>query len=212
VPAAVGKTVGLIALALIALAAAAVAPASAGETTRGWLDLAGGHLGEYRWTVETKRPDGAVGAGRRGTRRPCLLVGTVWRTGPYSYRRSRSRRCTGRDGLSASQPPLVASGTQPSSGGPAKLTAVGMIFAPQARRLRVVLADGSKRTIHLERLSRRQAHSAGLAPFRYAAFATRGEWCAERLVAENAAGRVLWDSGVDGYVCGGDGAPPRFLG
>jgi hypothetical protein len=87
-----------------------------------------------------------------------------------------------------------------------------MIFAPQARRLRVTLADGSRRTIHLQRVSRRQARAAQLAPFRYAAFATRGEWCAERLVAEAASGRVLWDSGVDGYACGDHGAPPRFEG
>jgi hypothetical protein len=84
-----------------------------------------------------------------------------------------------------------------------------MIFPPAARRLRVTLAEGGTRTIELDRLSAKQTRISGLKPFRYAAFAARGEWCAERLVSENGRGRVLWDSGTDAYECGAEG-PPRF--
>jgi hypothetical protein len=197
---------GLLVLS-IGVSASAV-PAKAGPL----LGLAGGNVGSYRWMVEAKRPNGPAGAGQLGTRRPCLVVGTKWRIGPYSYRRSQSRQCAGAEGLSASEPPLVASGAQPSSGGPAKLTAVGMIFAPAVRRLRVTLANGSTKTIQATMLSSDKARYVGLAPFRYAAFATHGEWCAERLVTENAAGRVLWDSGIDGYTCGDTADPPRSAG
>ncbi len=193
---------------LSAAATAGAAPAVAGP----WLGLAGGDVGSFHWSVEAKRPDGPVGSGHQGTQRPCLLVGTTWRTGPYSYSRSRSRQCAGAAGLSGSGPPLVARGTQPSSGGQAKLTAIGMIFAPSVRRLRVTMANGETKAIQLARLSPAQAQSTGLAPFRYIAFATSGEWCAERLVAEAASGRVLWDSGVDGYRCGDPSGPPRFAG
>jgi hypothetical protein len=87
-----------------------------------------------------------------------------------------------------------------------------MIFAPAARRLRVTLAGGESRTIHLAGLRASQARRAGLAPFRYAAFAVHGEWCAERLVTQSASGRVLWDSGVDGYECGEAPGTPKFAG
>jgi hypothetical protein len=200
-----------LAAGLLALVFGVSAGAAAGEAGP-WLGLAGGHVGSYRWMVEAKRPDGPAGAGQQGARRPCLLVGTKWRTGRFSYRRSQSRQCAGADGLLASEPPLVAKGVQPSSGGPARLTAVGMIFAPTARRLRVTLAGGDTRTIPLAVLSPDQADAAGLAPFRYAAFATHGEWCAERLITESASGHVLWDSGVDGYRCGETSGPPRFAG
>ena len=206
----VRRGVALVALGAVALGAqatAAATPADAGA----WLGLARGGVGAFHWTVEAKSPDGPAGGGGQGTR-PCLLVGTTWRLGPYSYRRSQSRQCAGAEGLSASEAPLVARGVQPGSGGPAKLTAVGMIFAPSARRLRVTLAGGDTRTIHLVKLDPARARSVGLAPFRYAAFATHGEWCAERLVTESAGGRVLWDSGTDAYVCGDTGGSPKFAG
>jgi len=191
-------------LALLTPTAASAAPRQ-GQ----WLGLAAGHVGDYRWIVEAKRPDGPAGAGRQGARRPCLLVGTTWQTSPFSFLRSRNRQCVGAAGLSATDPPLVANGMQPSTGSRAELTVVGMIFPTAARRIRVTLGDGARRTIHLDRLSPLQARTAGLQPFRYAAFATHGEWCAERLVSENAGGRVLWDSGTDEYSCGSEG-PPRF--
>jgi hypothetical protein len=195
----------------ICLLAASVSPASAAAPASSGIDLAGGHFGHYRWMAAAKRADGPAGAGRQGARRPCLVLSTTWEIGTYNYRRSRNRQCAGSSGLSASEPPLVASGMQPSTGAQVKMTAVGMIFAPAVRRLRVTLADGSRRTIRLDRLTARQARMTGLAPFRYAAFAFRGEWCAERLVAESAGGRALWDSGTPEYPCrsAGQGAAAR---
>lgn len=206
----VGRAAASLVLGVLALGVttAGAAPAESGA----WLGLAGGDVGAFHWSVEAKRPDGPAGAGRDGNLRPCLLVGTTWRLGPYSYRRSRSRQCAGDQGLSASGPPLVAKGAQPSSGGTPRLTAIGMIFAPSARVLRVTMAGGAVRTIHLAKLSPSQARAVRLAPFRYAAFAAHGEWCAERFVVESASGRVLWDSGVDGYTCGTTSSVPQFEG
>ena len=207
----VRRRTALVAIAAATLGAgatAAAAPAAAGPL----LGLAGGGVGSFHWSVEAKRPDGPAGAGEQGAERPCLLVGTTWRIGPYNYRRSESRQCAGEEGLVASEAPLVARGVQPTSGRPAKLTAVGMIFAPAARRLRVTLADGSTKTIRLMKLDPARARAAGLAPFRYTAFAAHGEWCAERLVTESAGGRVLWDSGTDAYSCGDDESSPKFAG
>lgn len=196
--------VAVAAAAVLALAPGSTAGAASGHDR--WLGLAGGHIGHYSWTVETKPQTGV--SGDTGSR-PCLLVGTTLQIDPFNLLRSRNRQCAGPGGISATDPPLVANGVQPSSGGPAEITVIGMIFPSAARRLRVTLAGGGTRTIELDRLSARQARAAGLKPFRYAAFAARGEWCAERLVSENGRGRVLWDSGTDGYECGAKG-PPRF--
>jgi hypothetical protein len=190
--------IAIAATAILALALGATAGATSDRDR--WLGLAGGHIGHYSWTVET-RPQSST--------RPCLLVGTTLQIDPFNLLRSRNRQCAGPGGLSATDPPLVANGVQPSSGGPAEITVIGMIFPFAARRLRVTLAEGGTRTIDLERLSAKRARAFGLKPFRYAAFAARGEWCAERLVSENGRGRVLWDSGTDSYECGTKG-PPRF--
>ena len=86
------------------------------------------------------------------------------------------------------------------------MTAVGMLFAPAARKVRITLSDGRQETIQLHRFTQRQARSARLNRFEYAAFATRGLWCAERMVSLSATGKVLWDSGTDGFSCGADGS------
>jgi len=161
-------------------------------------------VGEYLWEVKAKRKDGA---GQAGAQQPCLLVGTTWEVGPFDYRRSRYRACAGGEGhLTAADPPLIATGVQPSSGESVDMTAVGMIFAPAARRVRITLSDGSQETIRLHRFSRRQARSARLSRFEYAAFAIHGLWCAERVVSLSATGGTLWDSGTDGFTCGADGS------
>jgi len=174
-------------------AAAAAAPADP------WTGLQSGRVGEYVWEVKTKRKGGA--------QQPCLLVGTTWELGPFNYRRSRYRACAGEEGhLTAADPPLIATGVQPSSGEAVDMTAVGMIFAPAARRVRITLSDGRQETIQLHRFSRRQARSARLSRFEYAAFAIRGLWCAERMVTLSATGAALWDSGTDGFTCGAEGS------
>lgn len=160
-----------------------------------WVGLGGGKSGDYLWAVKAKRPEGPAGAGPSGAQRPCLVVGTLWRVSRFSYHRNKNRQCVDADdSLDPHQAPLVASGAQPSNGGPAELTAVGMIFAPTARRVRVTLCDGDEETIRLDELPASQASSAKLGRFSYAAFAVHGEWCAERLISEGVSGRVLWDS------------------
>ncbi len=185
-----------VALALLGLCAATAIAAGTGPSP--WVGLGGGKSGDYLWAVKAKRPAGPAGVGPEGARRPCLVVGTLWRVSPFSYHRSKNRQCVDADGsLDPRGAPLVASGAQPSSGGPADLTAVGMIFAPTARRVRVTECDGSSETIRLRELPADQASSAKLGRFSYAAFAVHGEWCAERLISEGASGRVLWDSATE---------------
>ena len=146
--------------------------------------------------------------GQAGAQRPCLLVGTTWELGPFNYRRSRYRACTGPAGrLTAAEAPLIATGVQPSSGTTVDMTAVGMIFAPAVRRVQVTLSDGSSQTVHLQKLKPRPGAGApSLDRFEYAAFAFRGLWCAERMVSESASGKVLWDSGTDAFSCGAEGS------
>jgi hypothetical protein len=169
-----------------------------------WTGLESGRVGDYRWEVKAKRKDGS---GPAGAQQPCLMVGTTWELGPFDYRRSRYRACAGAEGhLTAADPPLIATGVQPSSGESVDMTAVGMIFAPAARRVRITLSDGGQETVQLHRFSQRQARAARLNRFEYAAFATRGLWCAERIVSLSATGRTLWDSGIDGFTCGADGS------
>jgi hypothetical protein len=103
--------------------------------------------------------------------------------------------------LTATDGPLIASAGQPSDGASPKITDVGMIFAPEVRRVQITLAGGNRRTIRLDELSPIQARRAGLGRFRYAAFVVHGTWCAEQLVSQNATGKTLWDSGADEYAC-----------
>ncbi len=181
-----------------------VQAAHAADSSDPWTGLEKGRVGDYLWEVKTKRKDGS---GQAGAQQPCLMVGTTWELGPFNYRRSRYRACAGAEGhLTAADPPLIATGMQPSSGESVDMTAVGMIFAPAARQVRITLSDGGQETIQLHRFSHRQARKARLTRFEYAAFATRGVWCAERIVSLSGTGTTLWDSGTDGFPCGAEGS------
>lgn len=176
--------------------------ASAAFAHNAWIGLAGGHLGDYEWTVKVKRPEGPAGAGPQGALRPCLLVGTKFEAGPSGFSRSQYRACAGRQGrLRATDPPLLRSGGLATTGLEARITAVGMVASPAVREVRVQLGGGEWRSVRLDRLSRSQASSAKLGRLSYAAFAVRGPWCSERIVAVNASGQTLWDSGTDEYSC-----------
>jgi hypothetical protein len=169
-----------------------------------WTGLKSGRVGDYLWEVKTKRKEGS---GQAGAQQPCLMVGTTWELGPFNYRRSRYRACAGAAGhLTAADPPLIATGVPRSSGEAVDRTAVGRRCAPAARQVRVTRSDGGQETIQLHRFSYRQAREARLTRFEYAAFATRGVWCAERIISFSATGKTLWDSGTDGFPCGAEGS------
>jgi hypothetical protein len=192
---------------LIALFGVCTANAvAAGQGSDSWTGLDSGRVGDYSWEVKAKRQPGA-GGGQQGAQRPCLMVGTTWELGPFNYHRSRFRACAGAGGhLTATDPPLLATGVQPSSGETVKMTAVGMIFAPAVRQVQITLSGGRQETVHLHKFSPNQARSARLSRFEYAAFAIRGLWCAERLVSQSGTGKTLWDSGTDEFGCSGDGS------
>jgi hypothetical protein len=184
--------------AALAIVAATALPASAedpGETP--WVGLGSGRMGDVLWAVRVAPPGGQASARDARPHRPCLQVGTKWELGRYDYRRSRYQRCIADSArLSPKEAPLIVSGAQASGNMHVRLTAVGMVFAPAARRVEVSLDDGSEMTIPLRRLSPSEERQAGVGRFRYAAFAVRGTWSAARIVARSASGRALWDSGV----------------
>ncbi len=182
----------LAALVFLALAAAPAAGEAPGESP--WVGVATGRVGDVLWSVKVA-PAGSAGAGQQGARRPCLQVGTKWQLNRYDFQRSRYQGCIDASThLTATQAPLIVSGAQAASGTHVKLTAVGMIFAPAARRVRVTFEDGTQATIPLQRLSPSQERRARVGHLRYAAFAVRGSWSVERLVSESRTGGTLWDS------------------
>jgi hypothetical protein len=164
-----------------------------------WFKLGAEDQGSYRWSVRT-RPSA-------GGDEPCLLVAAIWRSGPLEYHRSTDRDCAPSGALREPGPPLIVGGAQPSTGASVQKTAIGMIFAPSARRVRIEFAGGRTESIRLRKFSSAQGEDLKMGPFSYAAFAIDGEWCAERLTSLNAGGGVLWDSGVDPYQCGATGEP-----
>jgi hypothetical protein len=195
-------------LALLCLLAVAAAPVLGAPKVGQWVELDKGSEGKnFFWSIKAKLGEGTTGRGSLGAQRPCLLVATTWRTGRLEYQRSKFRQCASASPLRRAGPPLIASGMQPSSGAARQFSAVGMIFALAARRVRLTLSGGRTKTIRLRDLDPAQRRAAGLGRLRYAAFAIRGEWCAERLVSLGAGGKILWDSAVDDYACGSEGEP-----
>jgi hypothetical protein len=173
-----------------------------------WMKLDASRGSDYAWTVKVK-PGGAQLSRVPEEAGPCVLVDTMWRSGPLEYHRSKYRECGSGQGLSDAGPPLVAMGMRPAGSGSRQMSVVGMISAPAVRRVRITLRGGAEETIQMQPIDSEQARRLGLGRFRYAAFAIRGVWCAERLVSLTEAGSVLWDSGLDSYRCGAEG-PPLF--
>jgi len=174
-----------------------------------WMKLDASRGSDYSWAVKVRPGGGPVGRvpSEPG---PCVLVATMWRSGPLEQHRSRYRECGSGQALSDAGPPLVATGMRPAGNGSAQMSVVGMISAPAVRRVRITFRGGNEETVRMQPIDSQQAQRVGLGRFRYAAFAIRGVWCAERLVSLGAAGSVLWDSGLDGYRCGA-GGPPHFM-
>jgi hypothetical protein len=192
----------LVAACLLAISGSAALARASAPDPGPWVGLDSGRVGGYEWSVKVRRPGGPAGAGPLGARRPCLLVGATWPVGRLSYGRIKARQCAGADGhLAASEPPLIAAGAQPSEGSTARMTAVGMVVAPSARRIQVTYSNGRRSTIHLHLLGPAKARQARLGPLRFAAFVVRGAWCVERVLTQDAAGQALWDSGTDAYPC-----------
>jgi hypothetical protein len=188
----------------VACLLALASPAGADEASP-WLGLGGGRVGEFQWSVKVKRPASTPPSGVDGALRPCLLVGTKWQIGSFSYRRSRFRTCAdASDGIRLKDPPLIASGIQPGAGASAArgMTAIGALVAPPVRRIWVLLSNGRRTTLRLRRMTPEQARTARIRRYRYAAFAVRGEWCAERTVTYDGRGRTLYDSGPEAPGCG----------
>lgn len=174
-----------------------------------WMKLETSRGSDYAWTVKVKPGGGQVSRVPEAPG-PCVLVDTMWRSGPLEYHRNKYRECGSGQALSDVSPPLVATGMRPAGGGSGQMSVVGMIAAPAVRRIRITFRDGAEETIQMRPMDSEQAQRMGLGRFRYAAFAIRGVWCAERLVSLGEGGSVLWDSGLDSYRCG-TGGPPHFM-
>lgn len=184
------------------LVAPFAAPRPAAAQPGPWVVLGAGMSGAINWSVKVKDLAGPSGAGAQISDRPCILVGAFSRVDQFSFRRSSSRQCVGgADPLTADSPPLIATAAQPSDHRSARVTAIGMIFGAAVRRVQIALDGGQLVTIHLRRMTRNGADSAGLDPLRYAAFTVRGAWCLEHLVSLDSTGTALWDSGSGAYPC-----------
>jgi hypothetical protein len=152
-------------------------------------------MGDVQWSVKVARSPGTADAGNSAAKRPCLQVGTKFERSRFDYQRSRYQGCVDRTSrLAATEAPLIVTGAQASAGLRVKLTAVGMLASPAARRVEITYEDGHQVTIQLREPSPSQEQRAGLVRFRYAAFAIPGTWSVQRVVTESASGRTLWDS------------------
>lgn len=188
------------ALVAVGIGLTATTAASASSASDPWVELDGGQVGAYSWTVGANRA--AAGASGSRAQPACVRVGAMWRTGPLSYLRQRYRACAPSGARpKATQEPLTASATQPSNGAPVEMSAVGMLVPAGVQRLEVTLADGATRAVPLRVLTPSQARATSIGGYRYAAFVVRGVWCAERIVTEGASGRTLWDSGPREFPC-----------
>jgi len=185
----------LVSLAAITSLCLAAAPAVAqGPDSDPWVGLAGGSMGNVKWSVKVARPSGTEAA-----RRPCLQVGTKRERSRFDYERSQYQGCVARSThLAATESPLIVTGAQAAADMQVRLTAVGIVASPTARRVEVTYEDGRQMTIRLQEPSPSQQKRAGLAHFRYAAFAIPGTWSVQRVVTESASGRTLWDSTAAG--------------
>jgi hypothetical protein len=197
-------------LAGLCLLLIAAAPVAAANPTGPWTELADGARANFRWSIKAKRAEVPAESDRQRAHLTCLLADTSWQSGQLEYHRSRYRECVPISTLSASGPPLVVSGMQPSTGAPPAMSAVGMIFAPAARRVRITLAGGREKSLPLQIFDPPGKGNPGPGSFRFVAFAVHGSWCAERLVSQSATGRMLWDSGVAEYACGTE-SDPHFV-
>jgi hypothetical protein len=196
-----GRRTGIFLLVIGIAVAISAGVASAKIDSGPWVELESGTIGGFSWSVGANRA--AAGASDATVERPCLRVGAVWRVGPLSYLRRRSRACAMAPGRpKPTQAPLTATASQPSSGTPSKMSAVGMLVPAAVKRLEVTFADGSTRSMRLHALSPSQARATSLPGYRYAAFVVHGPWCAERIVTLGTGGRTLSDSGLDEFSCG----------
>lgn len=195
------KKIALTAVAVLAMSACAAIAAPGASSA--WVVLDSGRQGDYLWSVKASRAGGPDAAGSQSdAHKPCLLVGTKWLRGRFSYGGSRYQQCADSPGaLAATEAPLVASGVVPSSGPQAQLTAVGMIFSSKVRRVQITDSDGTTATIVANELSSDQSRGGGLAGLRYAAFSVRGPWCPERLVSLSGSGRTLWEGAPEKRPC-----------
>jgi hypothetical protein len=75
--------------------------------------------------------------------------------------------------------------------GVSKRTVIGMAFHPGIAAVRLWLRGRPSRKVWLSMLGRRQARSAGVAQFRYAALALAGSFCLARFTTDGAAGEIV---------------------
>jgi hypothetical protein len=195
------KKIGLTAT--IAMAFSISSAMAAPSASNAWVTLDSGRQGDYIWSVKARRSAGTAEAGSQSNSRPpCLLVGTKWLRGPFSYGRSRYQQCADAPTrLAVTEAPLIASGVVPGGGPNPRLTAIGMIFASKVRKLRITDFDGTTTTIPAKQFTADQSREGGLAGLRYAAFSVRGPWCPERLVSQSRSGRTLWEGTPEKQPC-----------
>ncbi len=173
--------------------------ATAGGQPHPYVTLGEGSFDNYPWAVRVKRPEGRVGAGAHGAQRPLLEVGVEEPPSaePFEEGMVFGGHSPFPERLTAKGEPLVVINwgwAPPGSIWQVRMTAVGLAFAPAARRIEMTRCNGSPESTRLHRLNLQQARKTRLERFRFLAFAVRGEWCYEKMKIFNARGAKLWDS------------------
>jgi hypothetical protein len=184
---------------LVLLALVCPSFAFAGARSPAPTTLAAGHQGSYSWSVKASRLTGS---------RPCVNVAITHRHGPFSYDRSRFHECVlASPGLKRTAPPLVVGGTHLGGDG-SRMTVFGVLAAPGARTVRATVphgVDAARVSTRLEPVAFPTSRALGL---RFGLIVLPGTQCPERLVTEDARGKVLWQGTPSEPDCG---YPPPVL-
>lgn len=202
------RLVGFLALSAIIFGGVASLGAAESRLARPEAALGGGKVGGFfgavsDWTVSAFGRERTRPQDPKDRRRPCLEVRIEARIKHNARGFHTIAGCYGPGYTTPTSEPLIAVADMQGS------TVVGMAFAPAVTDLKASFADGRQETIDLPRLRPRQAKRIARERFRYAAFAVKGQWCPNHLVALNAAGLPLWEleeqgcpasSGADRWV------------
>lgn len=172
-----------IALALV-ICSSFLGAAYAGRANHHPISLKSGGLNGYRWNVVASRD-----SGKQGGKQPCLLISTSDRQAS-SGEAGFSGYTKGCSPLPRSGAPNVLSATVGE--GKRETAVFGMAFSPKVATADLEFGSGEHRRVRLRSLTNTQQRNAGVRPFRYGAFAVRGNPCLRQVTGVNAKGNAIY--------------------
>lgn len=143
--------------------------------------LGKGEDAAYSWGVYGHRDKGKGGA-----KRPCITVALLHRDGKF-VDESDAVVCKA---LPSNGPFLVLS--ESAGEGKSQFSVFGLAYALRISKVTLGFAVTGPKTVQLHKLSQQQSRKSGLRPFRYGAFALRGESCLEEVTGFNSSGQIVY--------------------